>query len=503
MSLDMVQNNIYSSLNLSQKEIEDIHESIQNYKTALTEKAIQRMKADRKNFVITLEDLKPGMEQTFYSFLQSRRVDAVFQEYVDIIVTIEHAPDKASFIEKNHIFIADIKSQINDKVAQAIKQFQSGASFSVIKKISASDFNFNRSLLADFHLNKTHFGKEKKHDPFEKKRNAMQLNLMVARHLKSEVKEQEKKDRVNDLIDNLLLYYCFLASKFGLDLDKIPQECFLSLENKKSYEEFKEKKRVAAELQRQLEIEKSFGLQLTSPSKPAKTKGKQKKKQHSAKCELVKQEKPQTCQKSEDLQVPVLPASIFPQKADFFLDRRITRWFRTPLEGIKKFPDTGASGIVHHYQKMSVQQLEDQRVYHTLPGVERLMSLSPENLQKYSTPYEFQHNGSTKCGRCFLAELLREGGVMEEGVIYIGADGKRIYHAKFVPLMKGRSSASETVHPTDFCLKLDGLDSTPEMAEEGEWEMVGGYELKTINDEIIWSIGSGKTKAQYKLSSLS
>lgn len=465
---------------------------------------------------LTFHDFKKECHEQLLSDLEIVKTNEVFQDFLELayFVKYKHAvtqQEKEEFLQcKNYAnFVKHLQDEASRIVKVALEQFQKGAPISVILEPDKSSLKINnfpaesmREAQKKGHpktlekMRRTTMSYAPFYNPREEKKFEMRVTLMSKRLQKShENRELANIKRCNEYSD-LLHYLLFLSSKLNKDLEQVLDAELASQVNQKAYEDFKEKKRMRLDRKRELEIEQSF--QTSLPEKPTKRKGKKKKKQLSSvskeKGVLEKTVAPLT--KGEE--TFALPTLIIPQKSDFSLDKRITRWFHATSDGIKKFTDKDMLKTVHRYQDCNPEQLEEQRIYHCLAGVARLMSLSPENLQKYSTPYQFMHNGILKRGRCFSAQL-KYGDSQEEGMIYVGVDGKRIYHAKFVPFRK--IELTSECKPKDLCLPLDGLDSQPN-PQEGEWEMEGVYAFAIIDEIIVWSIANEHSPVEYQIQPL-
>lgn len=184
------------------------------------------------------------------------------------------------------------------------------------------------------------------------------------------------------------------------------------------------------------------------------------------------------------LPLVTVPPPFFPPAAIFHLDPRIVRWFyKDPVT----FKDRVGGTIVYKYASLTKEALEIQIRNHKLLGVNLLMSMAPQNLDKYSRPYQFDDHGKLREGRCFLAQMQHDN-VKEQGMIYIGIDGNRIYHANFVPFSSPDPSHSVSTS-TGLCRLLDGFDSAENSTEQ--WEMQGRYTLDLKRENIIWMIEGG------------
>lgn len=498
------------------------HEQVDFY-SLLTPRAAQKILQDQNNLrSLTVRDIKKGSEESYFSYIEATRTDAIFKAYSELTIKgikpFASKQEITAFIssERNAAYFMDLKNQVNKIIKLALAKFQKGHPFAVVLDADTSAINPNMTLLKTEQTRKSiselpYTSKLKDATLTEKivleqkissavfslneeKRIGKHIDQLTKRHEKSlEIKQRESEQEPN--INQDPHFYLFLSAKLNKDLDKVSREDFESEINQKNYQDFKEKKRLQLAKQRELEIEESFLSQPVKISLP-KTKGKKKKnKGHSlAKQEKAVQEASQIATTKVEIVTPPFP-SIFSQQV-FFLDKRITRWFGATHNEIKQFTDRVGLKSSNQYQSLTTSQLNEQYNHHNLPGVNQLMSLTPEYLQKYSTAYEFLHNGSLKHGRCFKAEVNLEN-IKEEGMIYIGVEGNRIYHAKFVSFNKSLPSLHFSAG--DFCLTLDGIESLPNPSQESEWKMKGGYSLEMIEDTIVWSIGNGKSLIQYKI----
>lgn len=484
---------------------------------------------------LTILDFKKECVDNVLSKMEIKKTKEVFEASISGILVAKKmstAQDREKFLtSENHAeLLEEINTQANHAVKCAIQQFRQGALFSVVYTPDHSSMNMNK-ILEVFQkclqkpitqsLTSEDLGKLKEINdrhrlvallkqppisPREEKRSDMRRKLTnenLAKAAEVAWKENIKKGKELNDCQN---YIFFISSKYNINLNQMTDEMLSSEINQKAYDKFKEKKQTdleELETKRAHEIEQSF---LAAPVvKAAKPKGKNRGKKgkkpsfSTQQAVVIKVQESTTSVTAEKRTAIVLP-SIFSQK-ECFLDKRITRWFGAKPEAIKQFTDKVMQKIVHSYQGCTRAELEEQRIYHSLVGVERLMSLSLPNLQRYSVPYQFMHNGSLKNGRCFMAELIH-GDTKESGMIYVGIDSKRIYHAKFVPSGK-KESTSTGIKPIDFCLTLDGLDSLPNPDQEEVWEMQGGYSFEMKDSKIIWSIADKQSPIQYQILPLS
>lgn len=320
--------------------------------------------------------------------------------------------------------------------------------------------------------------------PLNEKAMRIRAKVLMHQQVKSRALQAMEMEKRCQEYSDLQHYYLFLSSKLHKRLDEILEAEIASSDNENAYEEFKKQKAILLERMRTLDIEQSFQHCKTLTT-PPKIKAKKKKKHLHTQPIQEKHIPEKTAAKKEESIVPML--SLLPKKADFFLDKRITRWFDitfTTLDKIREFIDKATTP----YLTYSPEKLAEQLRYHCLMGVARLMS--HKNLQKYSTTYQIMHNGSLKNGCCFSAEL-RYGTCKEEGFIYVAIGnvdeddvdaGEKIYHAKFVPSKKQVVPTSNK--PQDLCLPLDECSQ----GKEKEWEMAGRYAFSIRDGIIIWTI---------------
>lgn len=491
----------------------------------LIPKAFQKYIENPNNIgSFTLKDIKVECQERCFHSLETVKTPVIFQYFKDLcFISLDkkiEEKEKEKFFtsKKNAAFVKDLEGQARKIVKLAIEKFKKNAPLSEVMNPDISTFQPNimladLTLLTEVLLEPELAKKIKSHadlaklklamlsdEPFtavEEKKIQRRITLFNQNTKKSDELVMRELIEMHNKHKDLHNYFLFLASKLNKDLDKVSLEDIDSSTNKKAFVVFKEAKKAQAERKRLLEIEKSF-LPTTPPLKAqSKAKGKKKKNRHSptAKQKEVLASQTTVENQSSVSKTPELSKSIFDQTIHFFPDKRITRWFLATSEGIKNFEDKVLTTIVFHYRSLSKGKIEQQRIYHRLPGVGRLMSLLPANLQKYSTAYQFFHNGSMKYGRCFSV-TLSYGNTQQEGMIYIGIDGKRIYHAKFVPLKE--DSSSDAAIPRDLCMPLDGCHDDADFAHETEWQMQGGYSFTVEEDEtIVWSIADGSTSLEY------
>lgn len=456
---------------------------------------------------LTFQDIKAEFCEEWTKITKLCKTAHVFEHLKAMTATflnIRPQDREAIFeAEENAPYFEDLGNQADRIVNLALEKFQKeNAPFEVVINPDISSCRPKIYLLASMQKTTVVTIKDPKEfekirlmslfqtqpirSPVEEKKFGMRVALLKKQQTKKSLEKKEKLSEILNDIQKSLSYYLFLSSKLNIELNEITDEEINSTKNINDFEEFQETRNKHLDSKRLLEIEKSF-----EPVEPVKASKKGKKKKSST----LKPTKPQTVKVPEVvIHTTAVQPSIFDQPIAFFLAKRIVRWFQASFETIKNFEDKVLTTKMHHYQKLTQKQLEAQRIYHRLPGVERLMSLSPMILQRYSTPYQFMHNGVVKNGRCFRA-TLNYGSKEELGMIYVGIDSQKIYHAQFVPFtIKDRFKAN------DLCLQLDGCES--ELSKEEEWQLQGGYAFHREEDlTIVWAIADN-TPVEYQIQPL-
>lgn len=495
----------------------------------LNSKGLSKLSSNPNSFkLLTIQDIREESKIEWLFLLESLKTDKLFnilQKKTIAAITSLHKlnPQEQEELlksEKNVAFYQDMRDQASKMVRRALVKHIEGAPVSVVVEMDDSKYIPKLSLLGTL---KTLPPPTAASQKILRSMTPQQIHLasilqmpllpiteekklwkQVDRSLLRKKQDQQKKENLDKLfgqINDNVKYFLFISSKLNIDLNDIPISELESEANIKAFAEFNERKRIQLERKKLLETKKE------EPSQAVKTsKSKAKKKKKKQQCEKAKQEKV-----AKENQVTPLPTSsqvnalesavpsIFSQ-IDCFLDKRITRWFQATVEGIKNFEDRVLTTKIFHYQNLSAEKIAEERIYHRLPGLDRLLSLTAEALGKYSRPYQFKHHGNVKTGRCFSAHL-KHGSIEEKGMLYVGLDGKRIYHAKFVSFSKESSLVRDK--PNDICIPLDGLDSQPSLVQEGEWQMQGGYTFTIDEDQtIVWSIADGNTPVEYQIQSL-
>lgn len=475
----------------------------------LTETGMAKLLVEKNINSLWFADFKAEAREVLILQVQEVRTLVVFEMLKNMVRAGLHGSpqEKEEFVnsEKNAPLFTDLMAQANRVTKLAFVKFRNGESpLPNLSNIDLSTVRINTKLIGESQ------GKKQKEvyvpDSMANNPDKLRVAQMMFKDENPSVEEKkiifrrkklfqnqlvrdeiERSDQTSKLLNQFKKssdYYLFLSSKLKIDLDKLTDAETDCETNRKAFEDFQESRRVQLEAKRLLEIERSFG-----PAEPVKAKPKAKgKKKH-----LVSIHTKTAVENAPEVQAaPVLKATvdkvveaepcIFNQKIEFFVDKRIARWFSATSEKIKNFEDRLLSAKVYHYQKLHPKELEQQRLYHRLPGVERLMSLPKEILQRYSTPYQFMHHGVARRGLC-LSVHLKKGCTEEKGMIYIGMDGKRIYHAQFVPFVKKDFTAS------DLCLPLEGLDSQADLPKAEGWQLQGGYGFRQEDDgTIVWLI---------------
>lgn len=454
---------------------------------------------------ITITDLKPECKKTCLESFLIIKIDLLFTALKDLFNFWNQDLGTIRGKELTEKMLPLLQNQIESLAKESVKKIEDGrAPFSelfnfditricfqeivsnVIKKLPQQTNPAKNKKMEQVTLEACMFEFEPNLTPFEEKKMNMKGTAFLKQCAKNDrAAEKESNQKMEDYF-NHQRYFLFVSAKIDKKLDDLTIEDCDSLENKKAYRDFFEQRREELERQKALEIEKSFQPAPQVKKEPAKNKGK---KQHkhkpiAKKLEMEKEKTP----KPLPVVVHTLP-SFFPLEPFYDLDPRIIRWFH---KDPRTFLDRVNGKMEHRYISLSKEDLEQQVICHRLPGVHRLMSISPKDLARYSRPYQFEDHGKLREGRCFLAEL-QQGKLRQEGMIYVGVDGRRIYHANFVPF----STMHRPSTPKELCIPLDGFHSDLESQEK--WEVHGLYSLERENDLIVWSI-EGRT--QFKISPL-
>lgn len=455
--------------------------------------------------LLTIQDFKPEYQQGRLDALLAVRTENIFKLVKDwVLINVRrNASEKEKIAilqaEGNRAFFEDLRIQAEEQAKISIQKIANGAKFSEAYLFNLSGIVAKPELVSHRKAKEMYdktfkgpdgqkayekrqlmqklYGPQSELSSLQEKKITMTRTQFIKNwNRKSEESSQKYRDR---FADNRL-YLFFLSSKLGKNLNQLTIEEIQSEENKHSFAEYKERKRIEFEA----EIAEAY---LPQPIKP-----KDKKKKKSA----VKNRDPvkETTQLSKVVETVVVPPPFFPLMPHFEIAEHVYRWFKAkdPIIRNRFFDKVGGARVLR-YASVTQEELEKQKVCHRLLGVNRLMSMSTENLNRFSRPYQFNDDGKLREGRCFLAEL-KNGSTREQGMIYVGIDGNRIYHAHFVPFSNQKTLAEESVD--DICIPLDGFELPP-----GEkWEMQGGYNLIHVRNKIIWTIGDN---VQFEIQALS
>lgn len=446
---------------------------------------------------LTIHHFKPQFHQDQLQYLLTIKTNFFFEKAKSCFFykfkqeITEEEKNALLHSKKYKLFFDDIKEQSQKEAKRCIKKIAEGHSLGDAQfyEIDFGKLTFNLRLIEP---DESYCTSVRVHPPakkvirelefvqkmciptigLEKQKNALRALLFIKRSEAEEVRRHQKHlASIYEYFDQMR-YFCFLSAKLNKYLDQLTLTDRDAEENKKAFEDFKRRIADATQRQKELEIQDSF-QPLVEPKKS------QRKKQQKARTKAKGVEN--AAPKVEKVERVVLPP-FFPSQSLFSIDYHVFRWFSASDLDIQGFEDKPRGETIKRYATLPPEERQWQKVCHKLRGVDRLMSIDPRNLERYSRPYQFDDHGKLREGRCFLANL-QQGSIQEQGMIYVGVDNRRIYHAHFVPFSKARSETA--AHPQDLCIPLDGFDAG---VPAGKWEMKGGYHFEREGETIVWSI---------------
>ena len=167
-----------------------------------------------------------------------------------------------------------------------------------------------------------------------------------------------------------------------------------------------------------------------------------------------------------------LNTSTIPSK--YKLHPRVLRWQTLDLKKIREFEDRNEKkNLIHSYKKMDETDLKEQKAYHNLIGLERILNF-PDLMERYTFTYTFETDrdemAKTHRGRVLFGQIEINGKI-KNVIVRLAIDEKEnlIYHMHTSEIKKVPSIY-------DLCKNLgdsDGKGIEKSEASDSSWEIQG------------------------------